>query len=136
MSSRTNDDGVLILLIILAPAAVVAYCVWKFSQFFGLDFATGGAVCVRLFLLAVATAACWKASESMDELRLGNIWPVLLALLWVCWWPALNYYAAKDSVILFEYEDGGVWWSAWYTKWGVGLGIAGLGYSVEKWLED
>ena len=51
-------------------------------------------------------------------------------------WPALNYYAAKDSVILFEYEDGGVWWSAWYTKWGVGLGIAGLGYSVKKWLED
>ena len=58
----------------------------------------------------------------------------LLPLLWLCWWPALDFWAAKDLPALLVREEFLPWWAAWYVRWGVLLGIAGLGYLLKKLL--
>jgi hypothetical protein len=122
---------------VLAVAALCALGIWRFSQAFGLDMSTGFSVVVRLLAVAVAAGLALYASSSysFDMFRLGNTWPILLAMLWVAWWPALDYWAAQE-VPTFLRDTTSVWWDAWYTKAGGIICIVGLGYLIKKMLDD
>jgi len=130
--SRNNDDGIFVLLGILAIVGILAFVVWKFSSFFGFDMSTGGAVLIRLVCLAVLIGLCWKFGDDFEPIRLGNTWPILLAVLWFCWWPALDYWASQQRPAFFTQEEVNIWWAAWYTKAGGFFGITGLGFLAKK----
>lgn len=135
---RSSSDGSenLIVVGIFATLAVVALLVWKFSTAFGLDMATGGRVLSGMAILAILTAVLVKL-----DFELIGFLPVIVAALWMCWWPALNYWAAQAQFPLPidfypDAEDArpALWWAAWYTKLGGVLLILGIGYGVRGWL--
>ena len=134
MSNNNNDDS-WILLVIGAIVSAIAFVVWQFSTFFGLDISTGGAVFGRLVALVVVAGATWKFGEDFDPIQLGNTWPILLALLWCCWWPALDFWASQQRPSFFSPEEVSIWWAAWYTKWSVFAAILGVGYTGKKFLQ-
>lgn len=131
MSNNNNDDS-WILLVIGAIVAAIAFVVWQFATFFGLDMSTGGAVFARLVALVVITGVSWKFGEAFSPIHLRNIWPILVALLWCCWWPALDFWASQQHPSFFNPEEVSVWWAAWYTKLGVLVVIIGAGYIGKK----
>jgi hypothetical protein len=134
MSNSRSDDS-WIILVIGSVVAIAAYIVWQFSTFFGLDMSSGGAVFLRLVLLVVLAGLCWKFGDDFE--LMGMIWPILLALLWSCWWPALDFWASKEISMVFRHEDAPIiWWDAWYTKWGIFGSIIGLGYLIKKMMDD
>ncbi|HHW4675291.1 MAG TPA: hypothetical protein ACQGQW_08935 [Xylella fastidiosa subsp. pauca] len=61
-----------------------------------------------------------------------STWPILLALAWACFWPALNYWSSQTLFGRFDTP----WWATWYTKGGVLFAIIGLGYLINKIFED
>ncbi|HMW86491.1 MULTISPECIES: hypothetical protein [Betaproteobacteria] len=136
MSNRSDDSWVGVVILVLA--GLCAYGVWQFSNTFGLDMATGFSVIGRLVVFAVLAGAALYSSNSYswDMFRLGNTWPLLLGVFWVCWWPALDFWAAKEIPSFMNPESASVWWDAWYTKWGGLVGIVGIGYLVKKMLDD
>lgn len=86
----------------------------------------------RLAVLVVLAGLSWKLQDDFPRLGPRAVWPLLLSLLWLCWWPALDFWAAKDLPPFRVREEALPWWAAWYTKWGVLLGIAALGYLGKK----
>ena len=134
-NSNSNNDDSWIFLVIGAIVAAIAFVVWQFSTFFGFDITTGGTVFGRLVALVVLTGVAWKFGEDFDPVQLGNIWPILLALLWCCWWPALDFWASQQRPSFFNTEEVSIWWAAWYTKWGVFIAILGAGYTGKKLLQ-
>lgn len=127
MSNNNNDDSA-IFLAICAVVGGIAFVVWQFSTFFGLDMSSGGSVFLRLFLLVALVGASWKFGDDFDPIRLGNVWPILLAGLWCSWWPALDYWASQQRPAFLGADVATVWWAAWYTKWLGFIAIIGLGY--------
>ncbi len=135
MSTRSSSDDSWIVWVVIAILGVGAYVVWQFSTFFGLDINTGGSVLLRMVGLAGLIAGSWKLGDDIDLFRLGNVWPILLGLLWGCWWPALDYWAAQQMPSFLQ-EEATVWWDAWYTQWGVLVAIIGVGYLIRKICDD
>lgn len=129
MSKVDREDSWILFVI---GVALAAFIVWKFSPYLGLDMVTGGLVLARLAVLVVLTGLSWKLADDFPWLRPGAIWPLLLALLWLCWWPALDFWAAEDLPAVPVRDDDLPWWAAWYTKWGVLAGIAAGGYLARK----
>ena len=136
MSNNSRSDDSWILLAIGGVVAVVAYIVWQFSTFLGLDMSSGASVFGRLVALVILAGVSWKFGDDFEPIRPGNIWPILLALLWSCWWPALDFWASKQFPSFFNSDEVSIWWDAWYTKWSVFAAIIGLGYLVKKMLDD
>jgi len=134
--NNDNTDNSWILLTIAAIVAAVAVTIWKFSTFFGFDMSTGGAVFGRLVVLVVVAWMSWKFGDDFDPVRLGNLWPVLLALLWWCLWPALDFLAAQERPSFFNPDDVSIWWATWYTKWGGVAAILGFGYLGKKLFQN
>ncbi|WP_256375445.1 cysteine peptidase family C39 domain-containing protein [Polaromonas sp. JS666] len=129
MGKVDSEDSWLLFVVMVALAAFVA---WKFSTYLGLDMATGGQVLARLAVLVVLTGLSWKLRDDFPRLGPRAVWPLLLSLLWLCWWPALDFWAAKNLPASLLHEETLPWWAAWYTKWGVLLGIAALGHLGKK----
>ncbi len=142
MSTNRRGDNSWIMVVIGAVVALFAYLVWQFSTLFGLDMGTGVTVFFRLLMLVAIVGAAWWFSNGYDIIRLGNIWPIVLALFWVCWWPALDYWSTGTGLRFSAPAYGraspgpisvdAVWWAAWYTKWGILVAILGLGYLWKK----
>jgi hypothetical protein len=131
MDKRNDDSWVGVLIVVLMAVCVGA--VWAFSQFFGLDMATGGSVLLRLLLLTAVVFGCWKFGDEVPLIRLGNSWPLLLALFIVCWWPALDVWASRQSPHLWAEDHVVLWWNAWYTKLAVIVaGMAGYAVNLRK----
>jgi hypothetical protein len=136
MSRNGNDDSWIAVAIVLV-IAVCALAVWQFSTTFGLDMRTGASVLVGLVLLAVATGICWKFGDDFPlPVDLATVWPILLGLLWVCWWPALDYWAAQQYPSFFQSDVVDVWWSAWYTKLGGLIALIGGGFGLKFWRRE
>jgi hypothetical protein len=129
MGEVDSEDGWLLFVVIVA---LVVFIVWKLSVYLGLDMATGGPVLARLAVLVVLTGLSWKVADDFPRLGPRAIWPLLLSLLWLCWWPALDFWAAENLPPPPFREGMLPWWAGWYTKWGVLLGIAAFGYLVKK----
>ena len=94
---------------------------WNFSQLFGLDFNTGAEVIIGL----IPVAAVWALLRYATPIPFRDTWPLALAALWVCGWPALDYWA--------DYADAGaqqLWYATWYVQWGGLVAIVALGYAT------
>src|SRR3954468_8794296 len=129
VSKVDSEDSWILFVIAVALAAFIA---WKFATHLGLDMVTGGLVLARLAVLVVVTGLSWKLAEEYPPLGPRVVWPLLLSLLWLCWWPALDFWAVQDLPLSPAREDMLPWWGTWYTKWGVLVGIAALGYLIKK----
>lgn len=137
MSSSKRNDGDWIGWAILIAVAIVAYIIWQFSVFFGLDMSTGWTVFVNLAAWGLLVGALVMFGEEyFFPIRFGNIWPVLLALLWMCWWPALDHWASKQAPSFMSIESAAIWWRTWYTKGGVLVAIIGVGYAIKHFFGD
>lgn len=136
MSNR-NDNDLALLVIILGGVIVLAFVRW-FSSTLGLDMSTGASVMWRLAIPIALGAAALKFFDEYDNtFRFGNIWPVLLGLVWIAFWPALNYWAAHgESSFSLTDEAVTVWYNAWYTEFGVLAAIIGSGYFIKKLTND
>lgn len=133
MSSNNNND--FILWVFVGVAAMIAYAIWQFSSYFGLDMNTGFTVVCYMAGLGFLTYLSYSSDYGTFEI--GNTWPILLAALWLCWWPALDYRASLLAVPgYFDSGSVSIWWDAWYTKLGGLVGIAGAGYSIKKLCSD
>jgi len=120
MSNRNDGDWA--LFVVILGGGFVLFCVWWFSTTFGLDMSTGA---LKFF------------DDYYDTFRFGNVWPVLLGLVWCAWWPALDYWAAHAGYRLSLYdEDVTVWWNAWYTEFGVLVALIGGGFLAKKLVSD
>lgn len=138
MSTNRRGDTSWVTIVIGAVVALFIYLLWQFSTFFGLDMDTGASVFIRLLMFVAFVGASWWLGNDYEIIRLSNIWPIVLALFWACWWPALDYWSAgtglRFSAPAYGRSSPGpisvdtVWWAAWYTKWGILVAILGLGY--------
>lgn len=135
MSQHRSDDS-WIGMVIGAVVALGFAMVWSFSQFFGLDMATGWAVLWRMGLLLGLVVVCWKYGDEVEFLRLSQSWPIWLALFSVCWWPALDFWAGHQRPSFLGEEQVVLWWNAWYTKLGAMLTIGGAPYLVRRAWDD
>ncbi len=93
--SRNDEQANLVMLLVLGVAAVIGFIVWKFSALFGLDMATGGKLLMGLIALIVLVGLAIRS----ELFNLGDIAPAALAGLWLCFWPALTYWAAASSIV-------------------------------------
>lgn len=134
MSNNSSNDSAMLLAI--AAVGGLAFIVWQFSTFFGLDMPSGGAVFLRLLILVGLVAASWKFGDDYELIGLGNVWPILLAGLWCSWWPGLDYWASQQRPAFFGSDVATIWWAAWYTKWFGFVGIIGLGYLGRRALQN
>ncbi|VWC46165.1 hypothetical protein BAR24066_07381 [Burkholderia arboris] len=138
MNTNRRSDDSWIIFVIGGIVALFAYLVWQFSTLFGLDMSTGASVFFRLLFLAALVGGAWWFGNDFDIIKLSNIWPIVLALFWACWWPALDYWSSQTGVRFsaLAYDQSSpslmdsdtVWWAAWYTKGGIFAAILGLGY--------
>ncbi|MGG6898840.1 hypothetical protein [Rhizobium sp. BR 315] len=148
MTNNNRSDDSWIFLVAAGIVGSIAFVVWKFSVLFGLDVSTGAAVFFRLVLLGIAFGGAWWLGNTYDEINIGGLWPIVFALVWACWWPALNFWAsagvAMPATHLFDFDQSTsmpalgtetLWWAAWYTKWGVFVAIIGIGYWVKDALQ-
>lgn len=131
--SNNNKDN-LIVLTAFAVVGVGALIVWKFSQFFGLDFQTGFEVLKRLLPVSIL----WAGIFYFMPISLKDVWPLALASIWWSFWPALDYWSgltAPKDFVKYEIVEP-MWYAMWYTKWGVLVAIVGIGYAIRSWLND
>lgn len=134
----TRSDNSLSGMIIVGLSLFFVYLVWQFSKILGLDMATGFKVIVGLVMFSILLGISLYCSNSYswELFSLKNTWPVLLGVLWMSFWPALDHWATKTVPPFFHTDDATVWWAAWYTKWGGLLGLVGLGYLVKNMLDE
>lgn len=129
MSDSNRNDGPFLATVLLFMIGVSS--VWWFSDTFNLDMSTGAQVLGMHAILAVMAWVSWRFGE-YSLFSFSNAWPVLLGLLWMAWWPALNHWAVASYPAFYNPDDISVWWAAWYTKFaGLVLLIAG-GYGAKS----
>lgn len=129
-----NSEGKEFISILVFGILVFAGAAWMFSSVFGFDMSTGAKVLGSLLFLSFTLGlSVWGRLYDEHNTYLvhpGNIWPILLAMLWGCWWPALDFWASRT---LGPFSSHTIWWAAWYTKYGVFFAIIFIGYGI-KWL--
>lgn len=140
MESGKNDRD-FALLAILVAAFVVVGIVWKSSAALGLDLVTELKVLTGLAITAFL-ARISHMHGGAGAFSFANVWPVLLGLVWMSTWPALDYWAASvdyftsNSVSFAEDgSGGGLWWDAWYTQMFGLAAVVGGGYALRKVLQ-
>lgn len=132
---NNNDDAILFILLVIL--GVGAYGVWQFSTYFGLDMPTGFSVLLRLGGVAIATGLFIKVLD----MSLKNTWPLILAGLFMAWWPGIDYWSthlpSMPDASMVEYGVvAQVWWSTgWFKVLGL-IGIVGGGYTINWCLDN
>lgn len=108
-----------------------------FSKTFNLVLQTSLQVIINLIFLSVAIFCSLKFGDEFPFIKFGKIWPIFLGWLWVCFWPALEYWAHIGMPTFYDptlWKT--VWWNEWYGRWGVLLGLVAGGYGVKYLLDD
>lgn len=132
--SQTNDDGSAWIIGAGIVVGIFSLLVWFFADAVGLDFGTG--LQVVLGMLAVLALACGAWYSEIELIRFGNMWALYVSAIWVAWWPALDHWAAKQYPSFVSPENYAIWWSAWYTRWGVLIGFIATVYLIRNMQED
>lgn len=130
MSNNKSGDWILPTAIIVV--CVVTFIIWEFAKTFGLDFATGKEVLKWL----VPTTIIWLALWLFSAVPFKETWPLALASIWFCWWPALDYWSEHSltrSFVQYEVMEP-VWYTMWYSKWGGPAVIVAFCYAIQSWL--
>lgn len=128
--NKIDGEDNWILFVIGAAFAVFVAC--KFSGYFGLSREVAGSVFSWIAVLIVLGRLSMAVKGDFPRLRPENTWPILMGLIWVCWWPAMDYRVAHSMA-----QSGGLaqdfpWWVTRYAKWGGLVGIVTLGYLARK----
>ena len=135
MGRRNNNNDFALGAIGIAALLIVAF-IWKCSTAIGLDLATGLKVAGGLVVTAVLAWVALKYG-SYSPLSFGNVWPILLGLVWFSFWPAFDCWAASSSTVPAFVEDGGTpWWDAWYTQAFGLVFLVGGGYWLRRLFQD
>jgi hypothetical protein len=109
---------------VLTIIGIGAFLVWKFSVIFK--------VLAGMAVVIIAGYACWRIEKCWRFEKFSDIWPILvLPSFWLCWWPALDYWASKQFPA-FLAPGMNIWWNTFLFKAGVFLGLAILSYLVKK----
>jgi hypothetical protein len=108
--------------------AALAFVAWHFLTHMN----AGMESFLRLFSLVVSAA--YLAHSFRNSAVLVDNWPLLLALLWACLWPALEFWGRTPWP--FDSNEATLWWADWYTRWGGFVGIIGLGYALTATFGD
>lgn len=124
-----GEDRWILFVVGIASAAFLA-C--KFSGYFGLNRDVAGVVFSWLAVLAVLTRLCSALKGDLPRLRPGKTWPVLMGLLWMCWWPALDFWVGQNAASSPGHAQAVPWWATGYAKWGGLAGMVALGYLARK----
>ncbi len=129
MNRNHNSDAV--LFIIIAIAAFIGFICWKFSQAMGLDIETGAKLFLGLIVVGGITTALLYFG------LFNAFWPVVLAVLWLFFWPALDYWSTeKVPYFALNPHIEKAWWAAWYTKAGGLIILLGGGYLYKHLFES
>lgn len=131
MSNRQSEDSILIVIFGLIALAVVGL-IWKFSNLLGLDFSTGAAIAFRLVLVCASACAVWYFGQNQDRIKIGTILPIFIALIWGCFWPALDFYELQQNSRYFRPDVDTLWWASWYFKTFTFFGLIFIGYLINK----
>lgn len=130
-----NDGGDFAKFFVVMGLVAIACLVIFASKWLGINLDTSLRLVARLLVMTCLTGLILyislSHSSSWSMFALGNTWPLLLGGYWVCFWPVLEYKASMDATAFIE---GGIWWNAWYTKWGVLFTSVFGGYAL-KWLQ-
>lgn len=123
-------------LVVLGVGAVVIIgflIISKFSAALGLPSSAGGPTLLMLLLWVVSLVAC--LAYLRDWHRYWS--PVLFALFWAAWWPAIDVWALGGLPEQFRNMDSfeTPWWATGYSKWG-GLLLCGVVAYVFSWVLD
>ncbi|RWA37726.1 hypothetical protein XfCFBP8078_05675 [Xylella fastidiosa subsp. multiplex] len=129
---NSNDSGAVVIGVIVLISLAIWGAIWGFSTLLGLDTDIGAPVFLRLLIVIGLFFVSLIFGRDWEIIHFRKIWPILLALAWTCFWPALNYWSSQT---LFGHFDT-PWWATWYTKGGVLFAIIGLGYLINKIFED
>lgn len=112
-----NSNGEALVIAVLVAAFVVASAA---AHSLGLDVATFLKVVVLLALVTAAAGAAlyWEAPVRW-------VLPAFLVAVWLCLWPALDYYATSELERHLGHSlDDAPWYSSWYAKLGVAFALA------------
>ena len=113
----------------ITPVGFVAAmfaALWLFSTL-GLGMYAGVMVLGGMALVLGLALLAWRFGAATPFTRLSVVWPLLLALLWICWWPALDYWAVKELPSFARTGHALPWWDTSAAKWGGALLMLGLG---------
>jgi hypothetical protein len=114
---NSNADPVFFLIVVVVAA--IAFGIYQLAGAMGLDFKTMfGVLLMSATVLAVA-GACLYFGRDAEFLHISETWPLLLALEYMAWWPAMNIWAAGPLRSYMPDLYPAVWWNAWYTRAGV-----------------
>lgn len=120
--NRNSEFGVALVFI---AAGIILYAIYSFSNMMGLDIETGSKLLLSLFLRATVFGVVFYLNRSWFLL------PIAAMALWVCFFPALNYWSTNSFPSFSSIHHGKVmWYATWWFKLLVTLGLGGLGTLV------
>ncbi|MDD0942074.1 hypothetical protein [Xylella fastidiosa] len=123
---NSNNSGAWVILLIVAIIIVI----FGFSKLLGLDPQSGGILLLGLIIVGALSIALIYFFDGLEGIFLT--WPILLALVWEFFFPALKYWSSQTFFGLLDPP----WWTTWYANIGIFFGIIGLGYLINKIFKD
>jgi hypothetical protein len=133
MSNESGDEWIFGVIVGSACVALVVFLMWKYD---GLEWEQRKAVLANMLLLAVPAGAMWWWADEYSIFRFTNTWPIALAALSLCWWPALDFWASPFPDAPYILDMNRVWWATWYAKAALLIGCLGIPYGIKKMLRD
>jgi hypothetical protein len=132
MNTRENrTDGTdWVIPAAIAATATIAFIVWKFSTALGLDMPSGANVLLRLVVLTALVVVSLKFGDEFEIIQFQRVWPLFLVGLWMCFWPALDFWAQHGSPFASEEP----WWDHWILQWPAAILVSAgwIGYRIWK----
>lgn len=128
-----NDITRWILAGAVAVGLAIVLAILYVSRTTGLDFETTSLVLQRL----AGVTLCWICVfYFLGFASMSRAWPLVLASLWWCGWPALSYYSGlAEAHMLAQFGTSEpMWYARWLSRWGILCSIVIVPYSVESWL--
>lgn len=114
---NSNADPVFFL--IVAVVVAVAFGIYQLGAVLGLDFKTMLGVLLLSATVVALAGGCLYFGRDAEFVHISETWPLLLALEYMAWWPAMNVWAAGPLSSYMPDLYPAVWWNSWYTRVGV-----------------
>ncbi|MQQ99074.1 hypothetical protein [Glaciimonas soli] len=124
--NENGGNNSFVKVVIACVAAFMFFSVWQFSSWFGIDMPTGGEIIIGWIVTTVLAGAILRFGNKYKQIRFKKTWPIILALFWLFFWPALNFWSSKAGPGSVMSHDSSLeltslntqWFSTWYTKLG------------------
>jgi hypothetical protein len=128
--SNQNDQSLIPVAAIVAGIIILA-TLWKASVILNLDIRTAAQVLLlTLFVVLLYLSALYASSREDWDIPIRiSFWstlPIVCALVWCIWWPALDYWSLHASTLPEPTADSFAmappdqqstqWFAKWYSK--------------------